>query len=80
MYVAYFHGVDNAEEIKELIQERMRRFSDAGLGDPDDSASHEPEETAPSGPSELLLVAREFAVETGALRAAISAPPASQAT
>src|SRR5688572_28410782 len=35
LHVAYFHGVGNAEAIRETIRERLRRHTDAGLGDPD---------------------------------------------
>jgi uncharacterized membrane protein YdbT with pleckstrin-like domain len=74
MHVAYFRGVDNAEEIKELIQERMRRFGDTGLGDPDDVS--EMEETGPiTGHSEALLqVAREFAAEAARLNQTLPFP------
>jgi hypothetical protein len=39
-----FHGVDNASEIRDLVQVRLRAFRQAGLGDPDDTHSGE---TAP---------------------------------
>lgn len=35
-HLAYFRGVDNAEEIRAAIRERIRYHRDAGLGDPDD--------------------------------------------
>ncbi len=73
MHVAYFHGVDNAEEIKELIQERMKQFNDAGLGDPDEEDEPVSQEPMTSGPSEILLAAREFASEARALRKCVSA-------
>ena len=38
MHEAHFSGVDNAEEIRTAIRERVRRHRDAGLGDPDDAA------------------------------------------
>jgi uncharacterized membrane protein YdbT with pleckstrin-like domain len=38
MHVAYFRGVDNAEEIRDLLREGVRRQRDAGLGDPDEVA------------------------------------------
>lgn len=37
MHVAYFRGVDNAEEIRDLLREGVRRQRDAGLGDPDEA-------------------------------------------
>ncbi|HVG25105.1 MAG TPA: PH domain-containing protein [Thermoanaerobaculia bacterium] len=43
MHVAYFRGVANAEEIRDLVREGVRVQKDAGLGDPDDRADrHEP--------------------------------------
>lgn len=36
MHLAYFRGVDNANEIRDLIRTRIRAYEDAGLGDPDD--------------------------------------------
>ena len=32
-HAAYFEGLDNAEEIRELILERLRKYRDEGLGD-----------------------------------------------
>lgn len=37
LHLAYFRGVDNAEEIKTLILDRLRRLRGAGLGDPDEA-------------------------------------------
>lgn len=33
-HIARFAGVDNAEQIRDLIQDRLRHYRDAGLGDP----------------------------------------------
>jgi uncharacterized membrane protein YdbT with pleckstrin-like domain len=38
MHLAYFRGVDNAAEIRDLIVHRMRGRRDSGLGDPDETA------------------------------------------
>ncbi len=68
MHLGFFHGVDNAGEIRDLIQERMRRLRDGGLGDPDD------EESAPTPPARSDLGDRlnaailEFAREAHSLR------------
>lgn len=35
-HAGYFHGVDNAEEIRDLILAHLRGLRDAGLGDPDE--------------------------------------------
>lgn len=36
MHIAYFRGVDNANEIRDLVREGVRRQRDSGLGDPDE--------------------------------------------
>lgn len=41
LHLAYFRGVDNAEEIKTLILDRLRRLRGAGLGDPDEGEEGE---------------------------------------
>jgi len=56
MHVAYFRGVDNAEEIRGLVREGVRRQKDAGLGDPDDHAPQAP----PDAAGELLREARKL--------------------
>jgi membrane protein YdbS with pleckstrin-like domain len=71
MHIGYFHGVNNAGEIRDMIVERMRNLRDAGLGDPDDAA--EVVEEAASG-GELLEAARELAGEARALRLALEPP------
>jgi membrane protein YdbS with pleckstrin-like domain len=38
LHVAWFRGIDNAEEVKTLIQDRLRKLKDTGLGDRDDHA------------------------------------------
>lgn len=39
-HTALFEGVSNAPEIRDLILERLRRYRDAGLGDPDGTHHH----------------------------------------
>lgn len=41
LHLAYFRGVDNAEEIKTLILDRLRRLRGSGLGDPDEAEEGE---------------------------------------
>ena len=36
MHIAYFRGVDNANEIRDLVRDGVRRQRDSGLGDPDE--------------------------------------------
>lgn len=59
LHLARFSGVANAEEIRDLVLERMRRVRDAGLGDPDDAPAAEAE--APSLEAALLELRRESA-------------------
>jgi uncharacterized membrane protein YdbT with pleckstrin-like domain len=51
MHVAYFRGVDNAEAIRDLLREGVRRQRDAGLGDPDEphAAVHGPSSADEAG-------------------------------
>lgn len=64
MHEAYFRGVDNAEEIRNAIKERVRMHRDAGLGDPD--------EPAPSLPApDVRAAALELRDEMRALRGAM---------
>jgi len=65
MHRARFHAVDNAPEIRDLILERLRRFRQAGLGDPDD---HEQMDEAPHPAGSALEAAREVLAEARALR------------
>ncbi|MCD4751066.1 MAG: PH domain-containing protein [Thermoanaerobaculales bacterium] len=59
-HIGYFRGVDNAEEIRDLILERLKRLRDAGLGDPD-QVPERPAASAAIGPTpELLDAAREL--------------------
>jgi uncharacterized membrane protein YdbT with pleckstrin-like domain len=54
MHVAYFRGVDNAEEIRDLLREGVRLQRDAGLGDPDEPVADD----AHAAVAELLAEAR----------------------
>jgi len=68
LHTAWFRGIDNANEVRELIQQRLRRLKDSGLGDL--------EENAPSAKfefSEAMLAAmREVRTEAAALRQAVA--------
>ena len=67
LHLARFRGVDNAEEIRDLVLERMRRVRDAGLGDPDDALP------APPPAIGLEAALRELRKESAALRHAAGA-------
>jgi membrane protein YdbS with pleckstrin-like domain len=85
MHSGLFHSVTNAAEIRDLILERLRRFREAGLGDPDERLPvAAPTADVPTGTNaggirshagvlapEALSAARELAAEARALRAAI---------
>lgn len=58
-HTGYFHGVNNASQIRDLILERLKRYRDSGLGDPDDHSSPHPEQTDAAA-QELLHEAREL--------------------
>ena len=79
LHTGHFHGVDNATEIRDLVLDRLKRYRESGLGDPEE-ARHAP--PAPPGPAgvataaaagadDLLLAARELATEARALRVAL---------
>ncbi|HVT73497.1 MAG TPA: PH domain-containing protein [Lacunisphaera sp.] len=78
MHLGLFHSVTNAAEIRDLILERLRRFRQAGLGDPDDHRDHvaptpgggvpSPREASLSD-SDTVAAARDLLAEARALRA-----------
>ncbi len=76
LHTGHFHGVENATEIRDLIQRRLRRFRESGLGDPEESgprgaeAAPSPDQGA-AGDDAVLAAARELAAEAKALRAAL---------
>lgn len=55
MHVAYFRGVDNADEIRDLLLEGVRRQRDSGLGDPDEPHG---DDAVDAAVAELLTEAR----------------------
>ena len=72
LHLGIFKGVDNAVEIRDLILERLRKFREAGLGDPEDHRSpahHSPDRgaAAPSSASVEAAVG-ELLGEARALR------------
>ncbi len=68
LHAGVFHGVDNATEIRDLILERLRRFRETGLGDPDETRPQLHAMMPPAGPSAALAAAREVLAEARALR------------
>jgi uncharacterized membrane protein YdbT with pleckstrin-like domain len=71
LHTGVFHGVDNAHEIRDLILERLRRFRETGLGDPDESrAAPISAAVEPPAPT-ALAAAHELLGEARALRQAL---------
>jgi membrane protein YdbS with pleckstrin-like domain len=71
LHVGVFRSVDNPEEIRDLMLERLRRLRDTGLGDLDDTRDHgaTPARVAGLGAgSEMLNVLVAFRDEARALR------------
>lgn len=62
----FFHGIDNAPEIRDMMLERLRRLRDTGLGDPDEPEVVELPPRDVDAP--LLVAARELLREAQALR------------
>ena len=61
-----FRGIDNAAEVKELIQQRLRALKDSGLGDHEERHAATASESSPN----FLEALRAVHVEARALRAA----------
>ena len=64
LHVAWFRGIDNAEEVRQLIQDRLRALKDSGLG------HHEENRAAPASAPALLDALRAVHAEARALREA----------
>jgi len=77
LHIAWFRGINNAAEVRQLIQQRLRLLKDSGLGDHEELPHHEPARPeAGVAPSAGLLAAlREVHAEARALRQAAEAPP-----
>jgi membrane protein YdbS with pleckstrin-like domain len=71
LHVAYFRGVDNAEEIRDLILARLRGLRDSGLGDLDEARERVP--AAAARPRGVALVPASSASAGGAALAAARA-------
>lgn len=74
LHMGIFHGVENANHIRDVILERLRLFRASGLGDPDDASTPPAATIAPpaSVSSATVAAARELLHEARALRQALS--------
>jgi membrane protein YdbS with pleckstrin-like domain len=69
MHLGYFRGVENANAIRDLMLERLRRWRDTGLGDPDEAQVGEPTNVPKvDSPSLVLAAAKQVLTEARALR------------
>jgi membrane protein YdbS with pleckstrin-like domain len=72
-HLGYFRGVSNASEIRDLMLDRLRRWRDTGLGDPDEAPHpHDRVERDSAASDDLLAAARTVLTEAQALRKATS--------
>jgi Bacterial PH domain len=69
LHTGIFQGVPNAVEIRDLILERLRKFREAGLGDPEDARAHAPA-PAPAASRSVAEAMDELLTEARALRRA----------
>jgi membrane protein YdbS with pleckstrin-like domain len=75
-HVGYFHGVDNASALRDLITRHLREQRDAGLGDPDEKTPAQGSMPhAVPGLSDTLEACKELADEARALRKHLTATP-----
>ncbi len=73
-HIGYFRGVDNAEEIRDLILKRLRQLRDVGLGDPDEEA---PSLQAPSAAQALVTTSHRLVEEMRMLQATLQSDSSS---
>lgn len=76
LHGVHFRGVNNAEEIRELINRRVGRMKDAGLGDAEDAQTH-PAPAPGASYARLLAPLRLVLEEARCLREAAAASRAS---
>ncbi len=72
LHTGHFQDVEHAEEIRDLITERLRKFRETGLGDPDEKHHHVTPPPVPiTGDFATLTAAKELLTEAKALREAL---------
>ncbi len=67
LHTAWFRGIENANEVRGIIQDRLRHLKDSGLGDHEEL----PQNPTSAGP-EFLIALRAVHAEAAALRFAVS--------
>ncbi|MEN9674348.1 MAG: hypothetical protein RIS76_244 [Verrucomicrobiota bacterium] len=76
-HLAVFREVDNGEEIRDLITQRLRQFRESGLGDPEEARRPASLRPSPLVTDDTLAAARELLAEARSLRGAVSEASAS---
>ena len=71
-HIGYFHGVDNAGAIRDLILERLKQLRDAGLGDPDQISVATIGPDSGDADSDLLAAASGLLTEVRAMRRSVA--------
>jgi uncharacterized membrane protein YdbT with pleckstrin-like domain len=66
LHTAWFRGINNASEVRELIQRRLKHLKDSGLGDRDEIQSVR----GITPTAEIIIALREVCTEARALREA----------
>ena len=69
LHTAWFRGVDNANVIRALIQERLQQLKDSGLGDHDELLAA----VVDANSASLLSALRQVHAEARALRLSLEA-------
>ena len=68
LHTVWFRGVDNANEIRELMQQRLRQLKDSGLGDHEELAAPSP----PGVSASWVAALQQVCAEAGALRETVA--------
>jgi membrane protein YdbS with pleckstrin-like domain len=71
LHTAWFRGVNNAGEVRELIQQRLRQFKDAGLGDHEDQVTTASSVSVPLSP-DFIAALKALREEATALRQTVA--------
>lgn len=71
LHTAWFRGVNNANEVRELIQQRLRQFKDAGLGDHEDQIPGTPIASLSESP-DFMAALNALHTEASALRQTVA--------
>ena len=71
LHTAWFRGVNNASEVRELIQQRLRQFKDAGLGDHEDQVAAVSSVSVPAS-SDFVAALKALREEASALRCTVA--------